>query len=217
MGDRITELDTIATAVGRVCYYWSQIEHLVHDLVLHTASALDPAFDQNRPRHVLHVTLSSMEMRERLVTLKVLLHDAGGRLSPTLYDQTEPLINYLDNVLRPERNRFVHDLWEFGEDGRWSRVKTGPRVYRPQSHDRATSLFTRREYASVDQITSFAGTLLLMYNDLVEVDNHLAWLTSQKELPTGSTQPLPAEWKSLGHHAWRTPDMPERQPPPSAG
>jgi hypothetical protein len=192
--------DQIALAIGDACIWWVTIEHVVHDIILHLAVYLDPAFKATTAaRDILHTTLASMDSREKVATAKALAHSVNTSDSPDFYERTEELLNYVDNVLRPERNRYIHDLWEI--DGKAIiRLKIGARVIRPRPRKRELQLWTQRTYQSIESIREFVTTLELAYRDLVELDNHIAWLCGQRERRASHLQPLPREWRSLARH-----------------
>ena len=44
--------------------------------------------------------------------------------------------NYIDNVLRNRRNRYVHDIWGYDFQAEWvQRTTYTPKIYRPQSRE----------------------------------------------------------------------------------
>ena len=208
---RRQDYDRIALAIGETCILWGLLEVLVHDIVLHLAVYLDDSFDHDRTWHVLHIALTNMELREKIATAKALAHGVTTPDSPDLYDRTETLLNHMDNVLRSERNRYVHDYWQHdGEE--IVRLKQGTRVIRPQSRQTALYLWTARRYEGVEAIRGLVTNLEFTQLDLIDLDGHIAWLVGQKEQPGSHRQPLPPEWRSLAHRDWREPNTRPSQP-----
>jgi hypothetical protein len=200
--------DQIARAIGNVCIWWTAIESTTHDIILHMASCLDPTFDRHIARDVLHITISNEDIRQKFATAKLLAHMIEYESSPKFYEKVEKLLNYLDNVARPERNRYVHDDWSH-DGNEIIRSRLGAKIERVQSRQRSIALWTERRFPSIEAIESFVTNLEDAHLDLAELDNHIAWLTEQNGQPPKHPQPLPLEWKSLTHHESRGVDMPE--------
>jgi len=191
--------DQLAKIIGDVCIWWSAIEGIIHDLNLHQAVCIDKAFDHSKAWDVLHITLSQMDLRLKIKSALALAHNIETPLSPKYYDRVEKLLNHVDNVARPERNRYIHDYWSY-EDGTVRRSKLGAVVRRPQARERTLDLWTDKSFPNIEATRSFATSLELIYSDLVTLDNHLAWLCVQQVTPGSHAQPLPEEWQSLAHH-----------------
>jgi hypothetical protein len=206
-----TTYDQIAKAIGNVCIWWTELEGVTHDIILHMAVCLEPSFERQTPWDILHITLSNDDVRQKFATAKLLAHMIEYESSPKFYERVEKLFNYLDNIARPERNRYVHDGWSH-EGQEVVRSRMGAKIERVQARQRVIALWTERRFPNIAAIESFVTNLQLAYEDLVTLDNHIAWLTGQKGQPPKSLQPLPLDWKSLAHHELRGADMPEPQP-----
>lgn len=204
MSDDTDIYDEIARAVGDVCLHWVTIEDVINDLISHLAVYIHSDFENPATGDILHITLSQMDVRQKIATSKVLAHHINTPDSPNFYDQTASLLNYLDNTVRPERNRYVHDYWSV-EGEEIIRAKFGAKVHRPQSRQRILSMWSERRYKNLDAAQAFIENLGLAYEDLVELDNHIAWLMSRRDSLSTHQQPLPPEWRSLTHHDWRDP------------
>jgi hypothetical protein len=116
-------------------------------------------------------------------------------------------MNYLDNDVRPERNRYIHDSW-MGDGKSARRTNRSPKIERTQSRTSVLQLWTEREYPDVEQVGHFVRNLELLWDDLCLLDGHIAWLTDELKRPSGFQQPLPQEWRSLAHRDWRAPSKP---------
>jgi len=219
----------IIDALGDLCLTWSNIDGVVHDIVLHLSTVLNPAFEpygppEPKPWDLLHVALTNMDERGHIATAKAYAHYTAEWIATfskadaaTFYDRAEQLLNYVDNVLRPERNRFIHDYWELGDDLSVVRTKMGTQVRRPQSHQREVHLYTSRVYANVEEVEAFVTNLHLAYEDLAQLDGCISWLTGQREQPEPRPLQLPKEWLSLAHRDWRGAGKPSPPPSPSQG
>lgn len=168
----------IELAVGQSCLWWSTLEHIVHDLCLHLASCLSLDFEETVNRVTLHMALSNMDLRERIATAKAYASQAPTA-NASFYNRTEKLLNRLDNELRPERNRFVHDLWMI--DGETvEQFKAGTVVSRPQSHKLELSIGTAKPL-KVEEVEAFAKALEQMFHDLVAIDGETASMCAELE------------------------------------
>lgn len=188
--------------------WWASIDSVIHDLILHLATHLHVAFyEEEEVYQILHVTVSAMDERSKIIVAKALAHRVDEKNSPTFYDRTEQLLSYIDNEIRPERNRYIHDEWttigEGGDRGAM-RVKRGPQVYRePPRNERAFGIWKVKDYPSLGAVDEFAKNLEFTYQDLVSLDGHLCWLGGTPAQLKEYSQPLPAVWQSLAHRDWR--------------
>lgn len=210
------EYALLSKALGDLCLGWSVLEHTVHDICLHYAGAVHHGFDGEEAYDVLHVALAAMDLRQTISVTKAVIHMASSPLSPKLYERAEELLNYIDNEMRPERNRFIHDIWSVEDAGKGiSRHQMGPRVFSPQSRQRAYGTFTARTYADATEAGAFVVAIEHVLTDLADLDGHSAWLVEAKKQPNLSPEPLPQEWKSLAHRGWQgrgTPQPHKRSP-----
>ena len=213
MAEERSPYEDIAAAIGDVCMWWSNIEHEIHDLVLHLAMCLDPVFEKQGPFDVLHFTLSHMDVRQLIATAKSLATHVYDEHSPAFYERAEIILNFVDNDLRPERNRYVHDLWAV-EGATISRSRLEPKIHRPQSRTRAFSTYAISRYSDLAAVRSLGDTLEQTYQDLAELDNHIAWLCEQRQASPTFQQPLPEEWKSIVRYSSQKSERPERPPRP---
>lgn len=171
--------DKIAYAIGSVCLVWASIEEHLHDLILHAAVCTDPAFDGDSAWDTLHIAVTNMELREKIATAKALIHkiDQTGEL----YDEAETLLNHIDNGLRMERNRYVHDSWSH-EEGVIRRIAYGAKVKRqPSTGKRELRLTTDQQYATVEGVDKLVHDLMKAYAQLAAIDDQLARIAGQRE------------------------------------
>jgi hypothetical protein len=133
----------IARVIGEVCLSWSDIEEVVRDISLHLAAYLDRAFDEESKISLLLIPITQMDIRGKIATAKALAHLPNNPKTPDFYDRAATLLNHVDNELRNERNRYVHDAWR-AEGAALTRIHSGPKVSRPTAHMRILSLETER-------------------------------------------------------------------------
>ena len=169
--DHMPTILRIEAAIGRTCYWWSALEHLVHDICLHLASCLSVDFEKSINRTPLHIALSNMDIRDRIATAKAFASQAPTA-NKTFYNRFEKLLNRLDNELRIERNRYVHDLWMIGDDDQTiERFQQRTIVTRPQSHKPEMHIGTKKPFASVEEVEAFTHEIEAVWRELVEIDN----------------------------------------------
>ncbi len=97
----IPAIDEHARAIGYVCIYWAALEHGI-DSLLQTITPLEPG-------KVSESITANADMCDKLQMLKAL----GFVRKPNdpWFLHIEQVINQIDNELRPERDRFIHDAW----------------------------------------------------------------------------------------------------------
>jgi hypothetical protein len=162
--------DRIFSAVGGVCAWWSTLEETVHDFILHLAACLTPDFDKPEVRMVLHSALSNMDFRQLIATSKAL---ASQALERPLYLRCETILNKIDNELRTERNRYVHDSW-MAEGAKIERSKQGTVVSRPQSRSLDLRFETITPFETIEKVEAFNATLEAAYHELCMIDAETA-------------------------------------------
>lgn len=192
----------LSTAIGDVCIWWSIIDNTILGLSLHMALLISPAFVQRPAWDALHVSLVNTDIRVKISTAKALAYKIDTPLSPNLHERTEALLNFVDNSLRNERNRYVHDAWTIDDANEIWRRKPGAVVRKTQANKRELFMFSARRFKDTEELGRFIEALESTYDDLVTLDNHLAWLLENVRRPKGSQQPLPQEWTSFAHRDW---------------
>lgn len=162
-------LEQVASAIGRSCYWWSSIEIELQGLCASLARFNDRSFDLEKVWEVLAISLSHMDIRQRVAVAKAL---AANGLDPDLYGEVESLLNHIDNDLRPERNRYVHDEWMMIDDS-IVRRKHGAKVIPPQSRQLSVLRSTDRIYGSADEVDEFAQRVAKAVTDLLTINGDL--------------------------------------------
>ena len=128
--DRVKRNRKVANRLGRLCMSWSHLE-LDLTLLLHRLMRIsDPT--------VNNTILGVMGLREKIQAL----HTIGFKRapSPDWYASLSKVLNMIDNELRPERNRMIHDFWITDIDGDLQRSRLNPRVVNTQSRAKAVQL-----------------------------------------------------------------------------
>jgi hypothetical protein len=76
------------------------------------------------------------------------------------FDDLEVLVNTIDNELRPERNRMMHDVWERGDpDSALIMISATPKIRRIQSQQQRI-LYRDRLPISQHEIWNFCNRVL---------------------------------------------------------
>lgn len=164
--------DRIALAIGRVCYWWGAIELITRDMCHHIAAIYSRAFLDDTVYTPVYVLAENMDLRERIVALKTL---ACAVLPLKDFNGFEALLNRIDNEIRIERNRYVHDLWNEDEDGIY-RMKMGTGVQREQAFKVRVRMLTEKVYGSIEEVEAFVGTVENAWRELIEFDSRFASL-----------------------------------------
>ncbi|WP_375421816.1 hypothetical protein [uncultured Sphingomonas sp.] len=162
-------LDQVATEVGRSCYWWGNIEFRLQILCVKLARFNDESLRQVPAWNVLSTVLSHMDARQRIAVAKAL---AAQSIDPDMYAPIERLLNTVDNELRSERNRFVHDQWELEEEV-IVRRRHGAHVVRPQSRQLTVEQTKDRRYVDLAEVGAFAGRVADALAELIALEAEL--------------------------------------------
>lgn len=88
-------------AIGAVCVSWSMLESQLNAFL----SCLLPPEDKN----TFAIFMGTCDFRTKIELTRALAHE---RLKDRkVFDRLDAFLNTIDMQLRPERNRFVHDMW----------------------------------------------------------------------------------------------------------
>jgi hypothetical protein len=117
-------LEPYALAVGRLCHAWAELELAVSGLFGVVAGmGIDPA---------LATMIDCLDFRDRIKATRIGAV-ATSEAPPEWAEELVEALNYIDNDLRPMRNRYVHDLWRSHDDGSVLRLTAAPALYRAQA------------------------------------------------------------------------------------
>jgi hypothetical protein len=116
-----------AEALGFLLILWGRLEESINDGVIKLSGVR---------RALRYELVGHVDFREKLQIIKSL---AFAHAAHTVwFDALEKHINLIDNELRPERNRMIHDLWWLNtEAGEFMfRIGFAPKLKRPQARQR---------------------------------------------------------------------------------
>jgi hypothetical protein len=125
----IRDFNKHATALGLACISWSLLEDVVGD----TLAELIP-LEHEDGADIAGAVNANVDFRSKLQVL--LAVGFVRKPGDNWFYELEHLINRIDNELRPERNRYVHDVWriDLGEaQAEIVRITRGSKLKRPQA------------------------------------------------------------------------------------
>lgn len=155
MNESLSTLNGYA-AIGKVCARWSDIESFLQMLCNALARFNSHYFENKSADFVLSIAVLHLDVRGRVALAKVLLNGADGMIETGA--EIEALLNKIDNDLRLERNRFVHDEWVISPESA-SRTYIKPKIINTQSRTRELSMATVKNFESIDELEQFAKLL----------------------------------------------------------
>lgn len=153
---RNSPLAAHAQAIGYLCIIWSWLELSVNALLC-TLAEMD-TFDASA------ALVQNMSFRDKLAALRTL--GFVRKPSDEWYSNLESAVNEIDNDLRPERNRMVHDSWHPGEDD-MLRVTHSAKVIREQAHKMALQYGTGK-LVSAPEISALSIRILAAQGALLK-------------------------------------------------
>lgn len=116
-------LDAHAQEIGRLCMLWGRLETAVTIL-------LDMLMDISH-RDTLNIILGVLDFRTKIQIAAPIAFSKKG--NSAWFQKLQNELNSIDNDLRPERNRMIHDFWYAGIDGEPARrLQLGARGQRPE-------------------------------------------------------------------------------------
>ncbi len=122
--DRSKTLRVHANRLGKLLIVWSALEMDITLFLNQLASIKDTVTNNT----LLGVT----GMREKMQAVRALGY--SKRPNDAWFDQLDTTLNEIDNDLRNERNRMVHDFWiKVPQDSTAKRSRFNPRVVNTQS------------------------------------------------------------------------------------
>lgn len=143
-------------------------------LLLHTLARIDDPTVNN-------TLLGVMGLREKIQAL----HTIGFKraIDKDWYEQLARTLNLIDNELRPERNRMIHDFWIDDLDGELRRMRLNPKVVNQQSRTKRTQLST--------QVAITPETMSLLCTNIESASVAINLLRHEYELRRPSPQRTP--------------------------
>ena len=148
--------DDLYRAIGRVVYEWALLEDLVDALVFDLTAICSRRFYEDDDIQAPYILMSSnLDLRANISTAKALaLHIEED--VPDLFSRLEPVLNRIENEIRNERNRFVHDRWTLWGD-KIVRAKAGTKISRePATGHPKLDIGSVKEFAQMSDVEAVA-------------------------------------------------------------
>jgi hypothetical protein len=138
-------LDPFALNIGRLCNEWQDLEFGI-EMIFSLVAGI--------PRGPERTMVHCLDVRDLMVAIRIgVIATATPRTTPWA-NEVVFAMNYIDNTLRPRRNRYVHDsLWH----GHWGIMRRGrqPKSHRSQAH----GPLSVRQDVRVESIADLRATL----------------------------------------------------------
>jgi hypothetical protein len=121
------ELNKLALIIGHICIQWSRMEDAL-DFAIAQFANLDEGT-------ITHAITSNLDIRNKIQSVKALAF--ARKPNPEWFRQLTEQLDYIDNTLRPERNKYVHSFWRFPR-GKLTRVSRRIRFKKAQAFKELT-------------------------------------------------------------------------------
>lgn len=96
------ESHEVAYQIGVLCIVWGGVDHLINAMLAHHLG-----LDELTKTEIM---MGNLDLKRKLAILKPL---AFVRETPERFRNLEAALDFIDNIMRPERNRYVHDIYRF--------------------------------------------------------------------------------------------------------
>lgn len=173
-----TSLEPFALGVGQLCQAWAELETSVMFVLRLVAQMPDTTATQT--------IIRSFDFRDQLAAVKVGAHylEVDQRWKDAVFES----VDYIDNVLRNRRNRYVHDYWLPDFDGKGvMRVQHVHKWEKPQARQpiRLKTQQSARETiedlnATITEVTDHSDYLSELYCAINQQDGELLAETLSK-------------------------------------
>jgi len=171
-------MDELAQEIGRLCMYWSELE-----MVIATLLAKLLTIEETVPKNIV---IGALDFRGKLFALlPIAFH---RKPSEAWYESLEDTVNLIDNQLRPERNRIIHDYWiEFPGEDDPHRMQIRAKVVKVQARTRQLELASYKPFTAKD-VGLLYVQIIRAKERIEELAQHYS-LRSQPSPPTLSQNP----------------------------
>jgi hypothetical protein len=142
-------LDPFSLGIGRLCHAWAEMEKAVAFLFGELIGAKGPVhwgmIDCLNPRDIMQAV--------RVGAVGKASNDADHLWA----DTTVNALDYIDNVLRSLRNRYVHDPWWVDPTKGVIRANTSPRLLKGQAFQNRKVEFVRLSHGLEEELHLLIG------------------------------------------------------------
>jgi hypothetical protein len=169
-------LDPFALGVGRLCHAWADLERGLAGLFAFTAGMVSPPY---------WPMIDCISTRDLVTAIKVgAISVASDAAERDWADEVVSLMDYVDNELRPRRNRYVHDHWIADPRRGVMQSSRTPRLVK-------AGAFQRRR---VQTYNVTPGDLTALRSIVQEVRAQTDWiweLAGWQDIPREGREPMP--------------------------
>lgn len=142
--DRAQDIEDRAVQIGHMCVAWSSLE-LDLTILLSELTKFPDAPSKN-------ILLGSLELKSKIGATKAL--GFSRKPNDEWFHELEALLNEIDNVIRPERNRMIHDFWMHIPDSFGKidiiRAEFKPKIAKTQSYTKELTLVNLKNVSTED-------------------------------------------------------------------
>lgn len=159
-------LDEHVKAIGWLCIKWAHIELMLNQFII----LLTPIYDEDIQKSLT----SNMSMSDKIKVVDALTFIR--RPSDGAHEAVRSLLNMIDNELRPERNKCVHDFWGVGAEGA-IRTHEKSKIKKPQANQPLELITHETVLVSSDEIwglvTKVNETTAALMTSYVQYHKHM--------------------------------------------
>ncbi len=151
-----------AEEVGVVCILWTKLELLIDILLL--------GLLESTCETTASVIVTTMDFREKIAAIKVI----GFKKKPSdeWFSKLDDALKTIDEELRPERNRYIHDYWLAADTAVPGepilRLQHKTKLVKPQARQIAIQYHSAKQI-SVGEIMAFQVRVLSSTGKLMEL------------------------------------------------
>ena len=95
----------------------------------------------------------------------------------------DALLNRIDNELRPDRNRYIHDSWH-SAGGVAVRTSRGTKIVNTQSRTKRLQVSQTKDYAGFAELDKLVKDLKQAYNDLEVICEEISARIAARNRPS---------------------------------
>ncbi len=141
LGDKA--LEPYALRVGELCNAWAHLEYAVGQTFLRIA-------DWDHTSATAQPMVGCLEVRDQLAAIKVgcVIRCANKAVVDAIFTS----VDFIENQLRPARNRFVHDAWVPSINSTAFRVERRPKPLRDLPGHLRTPSGSKAHHVNLDEI-----------------------------------------------------------------
>jgi hypothetical protein len=142
------EVNKLALIIGHICIHWSRIEDTL-DFAIGRLAYLEEG-------NITHAFTSNLDIRNKIQTLKALGFER--KTNNEWFKELSEQLDYIDNVIRPERNKYVHSHWQL-PNGKLTRISRRIRFKKTQAFKELTLTTEERARISLRDAQRFCAKM----------------------------------------------------------